>query len=58
MTHITNLLSARCAEHLKAREEARRRFLHDMAYYPDGKATDRVVQVVAELIGPEREEGR
>ena len=53
-THITNLLSEQHAEHLKAREEARRRFLHDMAYYPDGKATDRVVQVVEGLLGPDR----
>ena len=52
--HITNLLSPQRAEHLKTKEEARRRFLHDMAHHPDGKATDRVVQVVADLLGPEK----
>jgi hypothetical protein len=58
MAHITNLLSAQRAELLEEKEEARSRFLHDMAYHPDGKATDRVVRVVADLIGLGRVGGR
>lgn len=47
-THITNLLSAERAEHVKSKEEAARRFLREMTYHPDGKATDRVVQLVTD----------
>lgn len=53
-THITNLCSAERVEYMKLKEEARRRFLHEMVHHVDGKATERVVQVVADLLGQER----
>ncbi|TKS58502.1 MAG: hypothetical protein EWM72_02940 [Nitrospira sp.] len=53
MAHITNLLSAQRAEHLKTKEEARCRFLQEMVHHPDGKATDWVVRLIAGLLGSE-----
>lgn len=52
--YITNLLSPQRSEYVKTKEEARKRFLHDMVHQTDWRATERVVQVVADLLVPEQ----
>lgn len=50
--HLTTLLSPRREEFQKTRAEARQRFLREMVCVPDGNATDRVMEVVSELLEP------
>ena len=54
--YISYLLSPQRVDHLNSKREAKTRFLHDAAGETDGKATNRVVQSVADLLafGPVR----
>ena len=54
MKYVTNLLSPQCEDYLKTKEEARNRFLDDMVFRTDGEATKRVVEFVADLLGPKQ----
>lgn len=49
--HLTNLFSPQREEFQSTRKEARQRFLREMAYQPDGRAKERVLQVIVDLLG-------
>ena len=50
-THIMNLISKRRDEEMRKKEEARERFLRRMLFCTDGRAADRVVEIVADMLG-------
>ncbi len=49
-THIRKLIGETGNKEIASREAARQRFLYDMAYLPDGQATERVVKVALNML--------
>lgn len=48
--HIRKLIGEARDKEIASREAARQRFLYDMAYFPDGQATERVVKVALNML--------
>jgi len=49
-THIRKLIGEARDKEIAGREAVRQRFLYDMAYLPDGQATERVVNVALNML--------
>jgi len=51
IAHIRTLTGKNTDQAIASREEARGRFLREMVYLPDGRATERVVRLALDMLG-------